>query len=301
VTQLKAQSGTTEPTDALFRALDERIEAAMSRYHIPGVALGMLHNGREYVRSFGVTNVDHPQPVDGDTLFRIGSTTKTFTGIVVMRLVEQGKLDLNSPVRNYLPALELADESVAARVTVRQLLNHSAGWLGDDCAGVARGEDGLAKYVGAMRQLPQLTPLGQVFAYNNAAVNLAGYLVATVSGKPYEDVVQELLLGPLGLMHTGFFTDTLVGYKLAASHAVKDDQAVVQPLLWMFPQALNPTGGLISAPLRSFSSGRGDCRRRNSAAHTAIAEDDAHRRRTRRHDPGGDRWRRCELVAPPNR
>ena len=219
----------------------------MSRYHIPGVALGMLHNGREYVRGYGVTNVDHPQPVDGDTLFRIGSTTKTFTGTIVMRLVEQGVLDLNAPVRNYLPALQLADESVAARVTVRQLLNHSAGWLGDDYAGMARGEDALAKYVASMRQLPQLTPLGQVFAYNNAAVNLAGHLLATVSGKPYEDVVQELLLDRLGLTHTGFFTDMLVGYKLAASHAVKDDQAVVQPPLWRFPQSLNPTGGLISS------------------------------------------------------
>jgi CubicO group peptidase (beta-lactamase class C family) len=233
--------------NALFRELDAKIEAAMARYHIPGVAVGVFHNGREYVRGYGVTNVDYPQPVDGDTLFRIGSTTKTFTGTVVMRLVEQGKLDLNAPVRRYLPDVRLADESVAARVTVRQLLNHSAGWLGEDYAGPVRGEDALAQYVAGMRQLPQLTPLGQVFAYNNAAVNLAGYLSATVAGKPYETVVQERLLDPLGLKHSGFFTDELVGYALAASHAVKDDQAVVQPPMWRFPQSLNPTGGLISS------------------------------------------------------
>jgi hypothetical protein len=110
-----------------------------------------------------------------------------------------------------------------------------------------RGEDALAQYVAGMRQLPQLTPPGQVFAYNNAAVNLAGYLIATVAGKPYETVVQELLLDPLGLKHSGFFTDELVGYALAASHAVKDDQTVVQPPMWLFPQSLNPTGGLISS------------------------------------------------------
>ena len=159
-----ALAASVAASDPLLRALDEKIEAGMARYHIPGVAVGVLYQGREHVRGYGVTNVDYPQPVDGDTLFRIGSTTKTFTGTVVMRLVEQGKLDLNAPVRRYLPGLQLADESVAARVTVRQLLNHSAGWLGDDLAGTARGGDALAKYVAAMQQLPQLTPLGQVFA-----------------------------------------------------------------------------------------------------------------------------------------
>jgi CubicO group peptidase (beta-lactamase class C family) len=196
--------------------LDEKIEAGMARYHVPGVAVGVFYQGQEYVRGYGVANVDYPQPVDGDTLFRIGSSTKTFTGTVVMRLVEQGQLDLDAPVRRYLPNLQLADEAVAARVTVRQLLNHSAGWLGHVLAGPARGDDALAKYVAALQQLPQLTPLGQVFAYNNAAANLAGYLVETVAGQPYEQVVQDVLLDPLALTHTGYFSDRLVGYNLAA-------------------------------------------------------------------------------------
>jgi CubicO group peptidase (beta-lactamase class C family) len=91
-----ARADTAKPADPLFRALDEKIEAAMARYHVPGVAVGVIHDGREYVRGYGITNVDYPLPVDGDTLFRIGSTTKTFTGTAVMRLVEAGKLDLNA-------------------------------------------------------------------------------------------------------------------------------------------------------------------------------------------------------------
>ena len=66
----------------------------MERYHVPGVAVGVCWQGREHLRGFGVTNVDHPLPVDADTLFRIGSTTKTFTATAMMRLVEQGKVDL---------------------------------------------------------------------------------------------------------------------------------------------------------------------------------------------------------------
>ena len=196
-----ARADAATSSDPLFRALDEKIEAAMARYHVPGVAVGVLLDGREYVRGYGVTNVDYPLPVDGDTLFRIGSTPKTFTGTAVMRLVEQGKLDLNAPVRRYLPELRLADESVAARVTVRQLLNHSAGWMGDDYADFGRGDDALAKYVTAMRQLPQLTALGQVLAYNNAAVDLAGRVIEVVTGSPYETALQNLVLDPLGLKH----------------------------------------------------------------------------------------------------
>jgi CubicO group peptidase (beta-lactamase class C family) len=92
-------AASDKTADALFRALDMRIEAAMKRYHVPGVAVGVSWQGREHVRGFGVTNVDHPLPVDTDTLFRIGSTTKTFTATAMMRLVEQGKVDLAAPAR----------------------------------------------------------------------------------------------------------------------------------------------------------------------------------------------------------
>jgi CubicO group peptidase (beta-lactamase class C family) len=231
----------------LLRALDEKIETAMARHNIPGVAVGLVHDGREYVRGYGITNVEHPSAVDGDTLFRIGSTTKTFTGTAVMRLVDQGKLHLDAQVRTYLPELKLADESVAATVTVRQLLNHSAGWLGDDYADYGRGADALAQYVAGMQHLPQFTEPGRVFAYNNAAVNLAGRVIEAVSGMSYETAMQKLVLDPLGLMRTGFFTDALVGYDIAASHTVENRVPVVESSTWSFPRSLHSTGGLISS------------------------------------------------------
>jgi CubicO group peptidase (beta-lactamase class C family) len=127
-----SRAGPAQTGDPLFRALDERIEAGMARYHIAGVAVGVFYQGQEYVRGYGVTNVDYPEPVDGDTLFRIASTTKTFTGTTVMLLVEQGLLDLDAPVRRYLPDFRVADEAASERVTLRQCLNDSAGWVGDD-------------------------------------------------------------------------------------------------------------------------------------------------------------------------
>jgi CubicO group peptidase (beta-lactamase class C family) len=244
---LPLRSGAAPSDDALFRQLDERIQAAMTRYHVPGVALAIFYNGREYIRGYGKTNVARPAAVDGDTLFRIGSVTKTFTGTAIMRLVEQGKVRLDSPVRTYLPNLQLADESVARRVTVRQLLNHSAGWLGDDYASYGSGNDALAKYVAGMRALPQLVPLGQLLAYNNAAVDLAGRVIEVVTGTSYERAVETLVLQPLGLKHSSFFTEHLAGFKIAASHAVKNGKPVLDAASWDFPRSLNPTGGLISS------------------------------------------------------
>ena len=183
--------------EELFRELDTKIEAGMARYRIPGVAIGVLYQGDEYVRGYGVTNVDEPQPVDGDTLFRIASTTKTFTGTAVMRLVEQGVLDLSAPVRRYLPEFRVADEAASAQVTLRECLNHSAGWVGDDERDFGRGDDSLARYIASMRELPQLTPPGAQFAYSNTAIDTAGRVIEVVTGQPYEEAVRDLLLDPL--------------------------------------------------------------------------------------------------------
>ena len=93
--------------DDLFRELDDTIKAGMARHHVPGAAVGVFYRGREHVRGYGITNVDDPWAVDGNTLFRIASTTKVFTGITVMRLVERGVLDLSATVRSYLPDFRL--------------------------------------------------------------------------------------------------------------------------------------------------------------------------------------------------
>ena len=251
-----APVATDTMADALFRELDNRIEAAMKRYQVPGVAVGVWWQGRDHLRGFGVTNLEHPVSVDADTLFRIGSTTKTFTATAMMRLVEQGRVDLAAPVRTYVPDLALADEAVAHSVTVRQLMNHSAGWLGDDYGDFGRGDDALARYVATMKHLPQLTPLGQVFAYNNAAFVVAGRVIELLTGKPYETALQELVLDPLGLKHSGFFTDQLIGDNISASHDVEKERAIVRRGAWAFPRSINPTGGLISSAREQLAYAR---------------------------------------------
>lgn len=230
-----------------FRELDRRIRAGMARYAIPGVSLAMLYRGRRYVRGYGVANVDYPTPIDGDTVFRVASNTKTFTGTAVMRLVDQGRLDLDASVRSYLPDFRTSDPAVADRVTLRQLLNHSAGWLGDYFVDTGQGDDALAEYVARFVDIPQLTPVGEVFSYNNAALSLAGRVIEVVSGQPYENAVRELVIDPLALGHSRFFADEVIGFNIAAPHNVVDGRAVVDPSFFGVPRAINPAGGLISS------------------------------------------------------
>jgi CubicO group peptidase (beta-lactamase class C family) len=132
-------------------------------------------------------------------------------------------------------------------VTVRQLLNHSAGWLGEYYADKGPGDDALARYVAEIARLPQQTPVGKVFAYNNAALVLAGRVIEAVTGSTYEEAVRELVLDPLRLNHSRFFSDEIIGFNVAASHNLVSGEPAVDPSIWHAPRTLHPTGGLISS------------------------------------------------------
>lgn len=92
-----------------------------------------------------MTSVENPLPVHGTTLFQFGSTGKTYTSLAILRLVEAGQVELNAPVCRYVTELRLRDEQVAEAVTVLQLLNHNAGWAGDDFTDTGEGDDGIAQ------------------------------------------------------------------------------------------------------------------------------------------------------------
>lgn len=230
----------------LFNQLGEQVQAGMERLQVPGVAIGILHGNQEFKAGFGVTSAENPLPVDTDTLFQIGSTTKTITGTMAMRLVEQGKLGLDEPVRTYLPDLRLSNPDVAERVTLRHLLTHTAGWVGDIFDDTGWGDDALARMVAQMVDIPQLTPLGATFSYNNAGFYLAGRLIEVVTGQPYEAAAREMLLNPLGMTRSFFLPGDVMTYRFACGHVVHEDGPhVARP--WALARNANPVGGLSSS------------------------------------------------------
>jgi CubicO group peptidase (beta-lactamase class C family) len=243
------ETALREIADPRFRGLCEQVVAAMRRLQVPGVAVGVVDGDAEHVAGFGVTNVDHPLPVDGDTLFQIGSITKTVTGTAAMRLVEQGRLDLDAPIRAYLPDLRLADAATAAGVTLRHLFSHTAGWVGDYFDDLGNGDDALAKIVDRMADLPQITPLGTIWSYNNAGFYLAGGVIEIVTGKTYEAAVQELVLGPLGMSMSCFFAADAITYRVAVGHESPYEAGAGPPKVlrpWALARTANPAGGISS-------------------------------------------------------
>ena len=226
-----------------MQALGDVVSKLAEELQVPGVAVGLLHDGQEHHAVHGVTSIENPLPVDARTLFLCGSTTKTFTATVIMRLVEQGVVDLDARVRDYLPDFRVEDDEAASAVTVLQLLNHTAGWDGDFFKDTGEGDDALERYVAAMSGLRQLAPPGEFVSYNNASFGIAGRLVEAQTGMPYEAAVRTLLLEPLALEDTVFFSRQMVTRRFAAGHQrLQDGGTTVMP--YGFPRGVNPEGGL---------------------------------------------------------
>jgi CubicO group peptidase (beta-lactamase class C family) len=233
-----------------FRAVADALVTGMRKYQMPGTALGILAGDREEHATFGVASVSSLRAVTPATLFQIGSVTKTFTATAIWRLIDEGALALDAPVRRYLPDLQLQDEGTAATVTVANLLDHSAGWYGEDSGGFYTGssDDALARYVGErLPNLPQMFPCGALFSYSNAAFTLLGRLIEVATGSTYNAAMQSLLFGPLGLDDTLLERDAVLARPYSDGHAVvpingRDAVAVQTPL--SLPRSNDPAGGI---------------------------------------------------------
>jgi CubicO group peptidase (beta-lactamase class C family) len=221
------------------------IQEVLKKSDAPGCSVGVLVNGEILSAGFGVANVETGRPVSEDTLFQIGSITKTFTATAAMQLVEAGKLDLEKPVRAYLPDFKVADEAVSAGVTVAHLLSHTAGWDGDLFLDTGDGEDAIRKYIQRMAERGQLFPLGGYFSYNNAGFAVMGGIIEAITGEPIEAVYREQILKPIGMDQVYFNAGEAITYDFAVGHRVsRREISVARP--WRLSRAILPMGGFVT-------------------------------------------------------
>jgi CubicO group peptidase (beta-lactamase class C family) len=233
--------------DGKFEHLVAAASQAMEKYHVPGVALGVVQDGRVMTRGLGVTSLEDPRPVTAGTLFPIASISKTFASTAIMRLVEQQKVDLRAPVRKYLPDFRVADETVGREVTVWNLLTHSSGWEGQ-IAPADRGDDTLARFVdGMMPTDMQLAPPGAAWSYNNAGFTVAGRLIEVVTGKSIGAALGDLVFKPLRLTRTVTSPREMMTYSFAVGHTGGSVgvPAIVRP----FAYSTSVTAGGVSTSL----------------------------------------------------
>lgn len=228
---LRAQqtTGTSQPaaTDPKFAALIAMAEARLKAYGIPGASIGIVYNGQVQIAGVGVTNIEDPLPITPHTVFPIASISKTFAATAMMRLVEQGKVDLRAPVRKYLPELVLKDSAVARDVTVWHLLTHLGGWEGQ-ISGPDRGTETLAAFVTGMSDVMQVAPPGAAWSYNNAGFSIAGRVIERVTNMPINNAIRSLVFQPLGLEHAGTTSGEFIVNRFAAGHITRNGVATLQ-------------------------------------------------------------------------
>jgi CubicO group peptidase (beta-lactamase class C family) len=184
-------------------AMDAFVEDRMRRHGIPGIALAVVRGG-EVIHARGFGTDGRGQPMTADTPMFIGSVSKSFTGLAVMQLVAQGRIDRDAPVRTYLPWFEVADPDASARITVRHLLSHASGLsdlryleslrLPDDAS--------IEELVRDLRRAEPVAPPGSEFHYFNPNYTVLGHLVEVVSGQPYADYLREHVFEPLDMRRT---------------------------------------------------------------------------------------------------
>jgi CubicO group peptidase (beta-lactamase class C family) len=238
----------SDATQPFPTALEHTVRDEMARWDIPGMAVGVWHDGEISTAAFGIAHIETGCPVLPESLFRIASISKVFTATLVMTLVDEGHLDLDAPLRNVLPDLALADEQARDTLTMRHLLTHTGGFFGDDEADYGMGDDALGKAVANFSTLRQLTAPGELWSYSNAGFDLAGHVAATLLDQPYETAMHERVIEPLGLERTFFWAHEAIAYPAAIGHLpVKFGQPERKvDREFGVPRRTNPCGGLIS-------------------------------------------------------
>jgi CubicO group peptidase (beta-lactamase class C family) len=227
--------------------LSDFVAATATTFAIPGVAVGVWADGQEIYACHGVTSVDNPLPVDRDTLYTLGSISKTYTATALMRLVAQGRVDLDAPVRRYVPELVLANERAAAEITVLNLLNHTSGLGWDLLVDTGEGDDALAIYVAKLAELELIAPPGTRTSYSQAGYSLLGRVIEKVTGMPYEKAIASLVFEPLGLSHSFFAPFDVMTRRFVVGHNRGEDGALSVARVWRGPRCRNPGGGLASS------------------------------------------------------
>jgi len=229
------------------QTLFDFVNSSAQKYAIPGVAVGVWADGQEIYACHGVTSLDNPLPVNQDTLFVLGSVTKTYTATALMCLVAKGLVELNAPVRRYVPELMLVDEQAASQITVLNLLNHTSGldWRVDVDSG--EGDDALAREVAKLAGVKLVAPPGARASYSQAGFDLLGRIIEKVTGKTYEQAVASLILEPLELSHSLFSRDDVMTRRFAVGHNPDQNGKLTVARPWKHWRSNNPGGGLASS------------------------------------------------------
>ncbi|WP_217136306.1 serine hydrolase domain-containing protein [Leucobacter chinensis] len=249
----------SSPSD-IQALIESRAAELLERHQVPGVGIGLRVGDETVTLGVGVTNLEHPLPVTGDTIFQVGSISKTFVGVVAAQLVNEGMLDIDKPVAPLLADLGPLDR----RITMRHLLTHSAGidaqyMIGNARQLLAHGADDSiqASIAHFASDVPMFAP-GTNYSYSGPGFMVAGAVIERLTGKPWHEVLQERVLDPASMGRTFTRADQAITHRVAAPHDITDGVARIArnegwQLGWQLPGWDVPGGGVLSTPAELLS------------------------------------------------
>jgi CubicO group peptidase (beta-lactamase class C family) len=212
-----------------FAELEQVVQAELKEKNAVGAGVAIVKGDRVvFSKGFGAANIETNAPIGGDTLFQIGSITKTFTAAMILSMAQEGKLNLDAPIGDYAKNLS----PKLSRVTLNQLLSHTAGIIDEPDEFGAGDESLMASYIRSWKDDYCLFGAGEVFSYSNSGFALAGFTAQEASGKLYADLVSERIFQKLGMRSTTFRPTVAMTYPLAVGHLTKPGEKpiVVRPL-----------------------------------------------------------------------
>lgn len=250
--QAVAAQGQIDSTD-MEAFFDEFLTSAMAEHHVPGAAIVVVQgNDILFAKGYGYANLENQTPVDPETtIFRWASVSKLFPIVGVLHLVDQGMMDLDADINQYLRNWQVPND-FSTPVRVRDLLQHTDGFGPKDLASQSLNADDLQPLGTTLSKVirsPQYEP-GSLIAYGGVGTALAGYLLEQVSGDRFEDHIATSFFEPLDMTHSTFYQDMPPEFQgnLAPIYIYEEDSDSYTPAPYLYLNT-TPTGGLSAAPL----------------------------------------------------
>ncbi|AXB41181.1 serine hydrolase domain-containing protein [Amycolatopsis albispora] len=223
-----------------------RLDEFRAARHVPGAALAVLVDGEIHELASGVLHRGTGVEATPDSVFQSGSIAKVYTATLVMQLVDAGQLRLDSRVADLLPGFELADGELAKNVTVGQLLSHTSGIAGDFTRDTGRGDDCLARYVEACREVGRDCPPETVVSYASTGYAILGRIVEVLTGQTWDNALRERIFEPLGLEHSMTLPEEALRFRVAMSHLGELGTDPEPAPVWdMLPRSGGPYGRVL--------------------------------------------------------
>ncbi|WP_336216292.1 serine hydrolase domain-containing protein [Nonomuraea sp. LPB2021202275-12-8] len=223
-----------------------RLDELRAAHHVPGASLAVLSGGSVHELASGVLHRGTGVEVTTDSVFQSGSIAKVYTATLIMQLADSGLLDLDATVVSVLPEFATPDEVATKTITVRQLLSHTGGLTCDFTYDSGRGDDCLATYVKAARQVALDCPPGTALSYSSLGYVVLGRIVEVLTGQTWDQALKDRLFTPLGLDHSMTLPEEALRFRAAMSHLGEPGQDPDPAPAWdLMPRSAGPYGRVI--------------------------------------------------------